>query len=85
MEPTLTPEALEALTAHDWPGNIRELANAIERASILSGGGEILPEHLPTQNYSRRSMVSSLPTSAVAGPHFSVPEGNPTLRDVEMK
>ena len=85
LEPVLTPEAIESLTAHDWPGNIRELANAIERASILSGGGEILPEHLPTQNYSRRSMTPAAPTSAVAGPHFTVPEGNPTLRDVEMK
>jgi DNA-binding NtrC family response regulator len=85
MEPTLTPEAIEALTAHDWPGNIRELANAIERASILSGGGEILPEHLPTQNYSRRSMASPLANPAVTGPHFTVPEGSPTLRDVEMK
>jgi DNA-binding NtrC family response regulator len=84
LEPTLTPEAIEALTAHDWPGNIRELANAIERASILSGGGPILPEHLPTQGYSRRAMTAN-PTTAVAGPHFTVPEGNPTLRDVEMK
>ena len=37
------------LTAHDWPGNIRELANAIERATILAGNGPIRPEHLPTQ------------------------------------
>ena len=85
-EPTLTPDAIEALTAHDWPGNIRELANAIERASILSGGGEILPEHLPAQNYSRRAMSSAgTASTAVAGPHFTIPEGNPTLRDVEMK
>ncbi len=85
-EPTLTAEAIEALTAHEWPGNIRELANAIERASILSGGGEILPEHLPTQGYSRRSIAAqAAAASAVAGPHFTVPDGNPTLRDVEMK
>jgi len=86
LEPTLTAEAIEALTAHDWPGNIRELANAIERASILSGGGEILPEHLPTQGYSRRNMAAaSTAASALPGPHFTVPEGSPTLRDVEMK
>ena len=54
------------------------------RASILSGGGEILAEHLPTQGYSRRSMASAS-GPAVAGPHFTVPEGSPTLRDVEMK
>ncbi len=82
-EPILTPEAIDALTAHEWPGNIRELANAIERASILSGGGPILPEHLPTQNYGRRAAAAA--SSAVAGPHFTIPEGNPTLRDVEMK
>src|SRR3954451_12537094 len=38
LEAALSPEALEVLTAVDWPGNIRELANAIERATILAGG-----------------------------------------------
>ncbi len=85
QEPTLSAEAVEALTAHDWPGNIRELANAIERASILSGGGEILAEHLPTQGPSRRQAASQAAHAASPGPHFAVPEGSPTLRDVEMK
>src|SRR5262249_26924571 len=48
-ELSVSPEAVELLVAHDWPGNIRELANAIERASILSGNAPIRPEHLPTQ------------------------------------
>src|SRR5262249_12759973 len=34
VEASLTPQAIETLQAHDWPGNIRELANAIERATI---------------------------------------------------
>jgi two-component system nitrogen regulation response regulator NtrX len=34
---TFTPVALEALVAYSWPGNIRELANLVERLSILSG------------------------------------------------
>ena len=88
-EPVLSEEATAALMAHDWPGNIRELANAIERATILSGGGLILPEHLPTQHPSRRLLAATVPvspgSSAVAGPHFQVPEGSPTLRDIEMK
>ena len=43
----LTPEALQALTSHDWPGNIRELQNVIERAVILCGeDGQIHPEQL---------------------------------------
>ena len=86
----LTDDAIEALQTHDWPGNIRELANAIERASILSCGGDIRAEHLPTPggNYtSRRSTPTSHPASpsAPTGPHFAIPDGAPTLRDVEMK
>lgn len=36
-----TSDALCAIRSHDWPGNIRELENAIERAVILSDGNEI--------------------------------------------
>lgn len=84
VEPVLTPEAIETLMAHEWQGNIRELANAIERATILSGGGPIRQEHLPTQVPARRFAGGS-PPSSPAGPHFQIPEGNPTLRDIEMK
>ena len=34
---TFTAAALEALASYSWPGNIRELANLVERLSILSG------------------------------------------------
>jgi two-component system nitrogen regulation response regulator NtrX len=34
---TFTPAALEALASYAWPGNIRELANLVERLTILSG------------------------------------------------
>ena len=84
-----TSEALDALQSHEWPGNIRELANAVERATILAGAGAIRPEHLPTPMAGRRgSMVPAAPIHqppAVAGPHFQVPDGSPTLRDIEMK
>jgi two-component system NtrC family response regulator len=46
VEP-ISPAALQRLCAHDWPGNIRELANVLERASILCERLPILPEHLP--------------------------------------
>jgi PAS domain S-box-containing protein len=36
-----TPEAYSALYAHDWPGNIRELENAVERAVLLCSGRRI--------------------------------------------
>ncbi len=44
---TLSPEALEALARYPWPGNIRELANVLERAAILARGPVITPEVLP--------------------------------------
>ena len=37
---------LERFQLHDWPGNIRELRNLLERAVVLSGGGLIAEEHL---------------------------------------
>lgn len=43
----LSPGTVDLLMNHSWPGNVRELANAMEYAHILSGGGEILPEHFP--------------------------------------
>ena len=38
-EPALTPEVRQALLAHSWPGNIRELRNTVERAVLLSPPG----------------------------------------------
>jgi PAS domain S-box-containing protein len=43
----IAAEALSLLMAYDWPGNIRELENAIERAFILCTGGYIGIGHLP--------------------------------------
>ncbi len=43
----IAPQALDVLMRYDWPGNIRELRNVIERAIILSGDSPVLrPEHL---------------------------------------
>lgn len=47
--PGIATEALSLLLAHDWPGNIRELENAIERAFILCNEGRIGIEHLPEE------------------------------------
>jgi NtrC-family two-component system response regulator AlgB len=42
-------DAQEALLRHKWPGNIRELRNAIERGVILAGGTTLERVHLPGQ------------------------------------
>ncbi|CAN5924287.1 hypothetical protein BH11MYX4_BH11MYX4_53890 [soil metagenome] len=48
--PQITRATMEELAAYDWPGNIRELQNAVERAVIVSRGGPLqfdLPKPLP--------------------------------------
>lgn len=45
----LTREALFALTRYDWPGQVRELENVIERAFLLCNGDYITLEDLPSQ------------------------------------
>jgi DNA-binding NtrC family response regulator len=42
----VAPDAMALLQAHDWPGNIRELRNVLERARLFSEGGEIHASHL---------------------------------------
>ena len=42
----LTDASLEALLAHDWPGNIRELRNVMDRAAVLSNGVFVEPDGL---------------------------------------
>ncbi|MFT3759424.1 sigma 54-interacting transcriptional regulator [Thauera sp.] len=44
-----SPEAIAAMNAYPWPGNIRELSNAVERAVILAAGAFIGVEDLPAQ------------------------------------
>ncbi|MEW6756478.1 MAG: sigma 54-interacting transcriptional regulator, partial [Candidatus Latescibacterota bacterium] len=44
--PEITPAALAALRRHAWPGNIRELRNVLERATLVCRGQPIEPEHL---------------------------------------
>ena len=43
----IDPEALTALERHPWPGNIRELENAIERAVVLADGDTVFLRDLP--------------------------------------
>jgi two-component system, NtrC family, response regulator AtoC len=48
-ELNLAPEALPALRQRPWPGNVRQLENALARAAITSRGRAILPEHLDVE------------------------------------
>jgi DNA-binding NtrC family response regulator len=58
-----SPAVTECLERCAWPGNVRELRNAMERAALLSRGGVVLLEHLPTRV---RATESALPAPAPA-------------------
>ncbi|WP_166823510.1 sigma-54-dependent transcriptional regulator [Thalassoroseus pseudoceratinae] len=75
----LTPEATEALINHEWTGNIRELANALEHAVILSGGEPISPEDLP------RAVTRPGARPGAHAVKFSGSGKVRTLREVEME
>ena len=62
---TVSPEAIRFLTAYNWPGNIRELANVIERAVLLCDGTELLPAHLPPEIVS--ASEDDVPDTAAGG------------------
>lgn len=57
----ISVEAMEILKKYDYPGNVRELENMIERTVALEGGATILPESLPpmVNTSSGRKMASS--------------------------
>ncbi len=66
----ITTEAAQYLAEYDWPGNIRELRNVLERAVALAPSEEIRPDDLPTNMrvaVRSRSIGGSAPPTSVAG------------------
>ncbi|XID91424.1 sigma 54-interacting transcriptional regulator [Paenibacillaceae bacterium WGS1546] len=52
-----SPEAMDAMRAYSWPGNVRQLRNCVERAANLLDGGEIGLEHLPEYLVARQDAI----------------------------
>jgi DNA-binding NtrC family response regulator len=57
----LSREAMAFLTQYDWPGNIRELENAMERAVVIGSSNRILAEDLPESVLETAKTGSSAP------------------------
>ena len=78
--PTLSTEAITALEEHDWPGNIRELKSAIERAVVLCGGASIRREHFNLRSPLRRgSETRAAGNPLLTEPRVSTPSPEPML------
>ncbi|MCP4719453.1 MAG: sigma-54-dependent Fis family transcriptional regulator, partial [Desulfobacteraceae bacterium] len=56
-----TPEAMRLMVSYPWPGNIRELKNAVEYAFVLAKGKSIRLEHLPEKVLNHRAVLSLSP------------------------
>ena len=56
--PRIAPESLEKLSSYDWPGNVRQLENTIERAVALETGQELRVE-LPSERQKARAAVAA--------------------------
>jgi DNA-binding NtrC family response regulator len=61
--PVFEQPALDALLGHPWPGNARELKNAIERAALLAADTPIRTEHLPAEIVASRPVLASVRTT----------------------
>lgn len=57
--PLISPESITGLMEYDWPGNIRELQNVVERALILSGGKPVVFEDFGRQRNSASPAVTT--------------------------
>ena len=55
----LSAEAIEYIQAYAWPGNLRELRNAIERAVILAKHAKLLPEDFPAELRDRNRRLAA--------------------------
>ncbi|MFQ6049142.1 MAG: sigma 54-interacting transcriptional regulator, partial [Phycisphaerae bacterium] len=62
--PDVSDQATAFLAAYNWPGNIRELQNVIERAVLLADGGTISSEHLPREIASQTPQARSDPADS---------------------
>nr|VFK51214.1 MAG: sigma54 specific transcriptional regulator, Fis family [Candidatus Kentron sp. TUN] len=60
----LHPKTMDLLANYDFPGNIRELRNILERASLLADGYTILPSHLPKECQDTQDSIQSFSDKA---------------------
>ena len=65
----LSPEATEALRRYDYPGNVRELRNILERASLLCDSDLIGTEHLPDEVRRTRPTAPEMASSGLSAAH----------------
>lgn len=80
----LTREAEELLMKYDWPGNIRELKNAIERVMILADGNRIAAKYLPIR-ISEGGVMPVPMAQGIGDGEIQLPSGGFSLYNIEKE
>ncbi len=75
---TVEPDAMELLTAHGWPGNIRQLESVLERAVLLCDGHAVRPDDLPLE-----IRLKTAPSSRPYG--FEIPAEGIDIEELERQ
>jgi len=81
---SLTKEAQDLLMNYDWPGNIRELRNAIERVMILAEGNRVTAKYLPIRISEGGIMPVPMSEGSEDG-SIRLPAGGISLYEVERE
>ncbi|MEZ4250434.1 MAG: sigma-54 dependent transcriptional regulator [Polyangiales bacterium] len=71
----LAPGELDRLRAHDWPGNLRELRNVLERSALVTPSGQDL---VPSKHLLRRSISTESARPESTRPESTRPESRPS-------
>jgi two-component system response regulator AtoC len=80
----LTKEAEELMMHYDWPGNIRELKNAVERVMILAEGNRVAAKYLPIR-ISEGKLIPLRAGEGNADGEIRLPAGGISLNNVEKE
>jgi DNA-binding NtrC family response regulator len=84
--PEIAPDALDALRRYDWPGNVRQLRNSLERGVLLANDGRITLSELSPEILQPMGAAAPSAAAAVASASAANEQGGvPPLREVERQ
>jgi two-component system, NtrC family, response regulator AtoC len=81
---TLSPPAAAALSAYDWPGNIRELRNIMRRAVMLADSDVVELQHLPAELVPARSAAPEPPSPSAATIAIAAPAADENTQQISL-